>query len=275
MPLITGLAVARAVSETAGVHAGVKWPNDVLVEEDEWRKVCGVLCEVQPAGVVVGFGVNVDQTRERLPPSRRRPRCASRRGAGASRGPHRLLPRAPARSARRPPRRRGAAKPSTRHTALPAGPSGWSSTSTGEQTQQVRALSVDDEGRLLVHGEGGEYAVAAGDVVHVRSVVPVAQGAAAEVLEPLLAGCSRCRSGPVRTIPGKHGMISGVGGRPHARRRSARGGVGGAQDDRRQRRCAHPRTRRPPPTDNIEARLLGRPPPWGGARSAAGRASRC
>jgi BirA family biotin operon repressor/biotin-[acetyl-CoA-carboxylase] ligase len=36
----------------------------------------------------------------------------------------------------------------------------------------VQALNIDDEGRLLVHGESGEYAVAAGDVVHVRPVVP-------------------------------------------------------------------------------------------------------
>ena len=33
----------------------------------------------------------------------------------------------------------------------------------------MRAVGVDDEGRLVVTSAGGEYAVAAGDVVHVRS----------------------------------------------------------------------------------------------------------
>jgi BirA family biotin operon repressor/biotin-[acetyl-CoA-carboxylase] ligase len=67
VPLLTGLAVSRALSEVAGVQAGLKWPNDVLVAEDGWRKVCGVLCELHPVGVVVGIGINVDQRREELP----------------------------------------------------------------------------------------------------------------------------------------------------------------------------------------------------------------
>jgi BirA family biotin operon repressor/biotin-[acetyl-CoA-carboxylase] ligase len=32
----------------------------------------------------------------------------------------------------------------------------------------VHAVGVDDEGRLVVRGGDSEYAVAAGDVVHVR-----------------------------------------------------------------------------------------------------------
>ena len=67
VPLLTGLAVSRALSEVAGVQARLKWPNDVLVAEDGWRKVCGVLCELHPVGVVVGIGINVDQRREELP----------------------------------------------------------------------------------------------------------------------------------------------------------------------------------------------------------------
>lgn len=62
MPLLAGLAVARAVEETVPeADPRVKWPNDVLVAG---RKVAGILCERsvarEPAPLaVVGVGVNV------------------------------------------------------------------------------------------------------------------------------------------------------------------------------------------------------------------------
>ncbi len=67
MPLAAGLAVRDALRDVAGVEAGLKWPNDVLVPADGERKVCGILCELQPGGIVVGLGVNVDQERDELP----------------------------------------------------------------------------------------------------------------------------------------------------------------------------------------------------------------
>ena len=169
MPLATGLAVARAVAQTAGVHAAVKWPNDVLVEEDAWRKVCGVLCEVHPAGVVVGFGVNVSQTREELPVDS----ATSLRLCGAQQVRREdlvvsclahladlhagLLAGGPAREAVR-----AAYRAACRTLGMVV------DVTTGERVHRVQALSVDDEGRLVVRDRGREYAVAAGDVVHVR-----------------------------------------------------------------------------------------------------------
>jgi BirA family biotin operon repressor/biotin-[acetyl-CoA-carboxylase] ligase len=41
---------------------------------------------------------------------------------------------------------------------------------TGSVTR-AQARGIDDEGRLVVAGDGGEYAVAAGDVSHVRPAV--------------------------------------------------------------------------------------------------------
>ncbi|WP_217614868.1 biotin--[acetyl-CoA-carboxylase] ligase [Cellulomonas sp. GbtcB1] len=90
LPLLTGLAVARAVQATTGLAAGVKWPNDVLlpaadgVDLPGWgthRKAVGVLAEVAPAGdaVVLGIGINVDQVPEELPV----PSATSLRVAGA------------------------------------------------------------------------------------------------------------------------------------------------------------------------------------------------
>jgi BirA family biotin operon repressor/biotin-[acetyl-CoA-carboxylase] ligase len=65
LPLLTGLAVARALRLRAEVDALLKWPNDVLVDG---RKVCGVLAEVPgPGAVVVGIGLNVSTRRDELP----------------------------------------------------------------------------------------------------------------------------------------------------------------------------------------------------------------
>lgn len=67
VPLLTGLAVRDVLAGVAGVEATLKWPNDVLLPGDGDRKVCGILCEMLPQGVLVGTGVNVSQTREQLP----------------------------------------------------------------------------------------------------------------------------------------------------------------------------------------------------------------
>lgn len=42
LTLLTGVAVCRAVRRTTGVMAGLKWPNDLLVDG---RKICGILLE--------------------------------------------------------------------------------------------------------------------------------------------------------------------------------------------------------------------------------------
>jgi BirA family biotin operon repressor/biotin-[acetyl-CoA-carboxylase] ligase len=65
LPLVVGVAVARALRREAGVDARVKWPNDVLVED---RKIAGVLSErLGDGAVIVGVGVNVDQVEAELP----------------------------------------------------------------------------------------------------------------------------------------------------------------------------------------------------------------
>ncbi|MEO6651237.1 MAG: biotin--[acetyl-CoA-carboxylase] ligase [Ilumatobacteraceae bacterium] len=52
-----GLAVVGAAKAVAGVEAGLKWPNDVLVDE---RKLAGILAQRGGDGsVVVGLGLNV------------------------------------------------------------------------------------------------------------------------------------------------------------------------------------------------------------------------
>src|SRR5690606_17738489 len=60
--LITALAVADAVTETTGVKAAIKWPNDVLVGG---KKTAGILVEMEAEieevrALVVGVGINAN-----------------------------------------------------------------------------------------------------------------------------------------------------------------------------------------------------------------------
>jgi BirA family transcriptional regulator, biotin operon repressor / biotin---[acetyl-CoA-carboxylase] ligase len=74
-----GLAAAEAVEDVAGVTARIKWPNDVLVDG---RKVAGVLAEKRGDAVVLGIGINVNQTEAELPPDARVPAASLRVAAG-------------------------------------------------------------------------------------------------------------------------------------------------------------------------------------------------
>ncbi len=62
LSLVCALAVVNAVERLGVVGAGVKWPNDVLIDN---RKLAGILLEVQgdlegPCTVIIGVGVNTD-----------------------------------------------------------------------------------------------------------------------------------------------------------------------------------------------------------------------
>jgi BirA family biotin operon repressor/biotin-[acetyl-CoA-carboxylase] ligase len=68
LSLVAAVAVARTVERVAGLDPGIKWPNDVLVDG---RKVCGILAESRGGIVVLGIGLNVNQTEEEFPPAPR------------------------------------------------------------------------------------------------------------------------------------------------------------------------------------------------------------
>ena len=170
MPLAAGLAVRDALREVAGLEAGLKWPNDVLLPADDERKVCGILCELQPGGIVVGLGINVDQERDELPVDT----ATSLRLAGApdvrredlvvtllghlARW-HRTLTGGPEPRAALHAAYRSACLTIGREVELHI---------AGGDVRRGRATGVDEDGRLVVASNGTEYSVAAGDVVHVR-----------------------------------------------------------------------------------------------------------
>jgi len=69
LTLVAAVAICDALRQ-AGVDAGIKWPNDVLVDG---RKIAGILTELaaepdQVHWVVVGVGVNVNARPEDFPP---------------------------------------------------------------------------------------------------------------------------------------------------------------------------------------------------------------
>jgi BirA family biotin operon repressor/biotin-[acetyl-CoA-carboxylase] ligase len=64
LSLVAGRAVADAVAAEAGVIPSIKFPNDLLVDG---RKVAGILAESSEGRVVLGIGVNVNQTPDQLP----------------------------------------------------------------------------------------------------------------------------------------------------------------------------------------------------------------
>lgn len=55
MTPLAAVAVCRVLREY-GVDGCIKWVNDVYVGQ---KKVCGILCEGVPGGVIVGIGVNI------------------------------------------------------------------------------------------------------------------------------------------------------------------------------------------------------------------------
>ena len=171
LPLLGGVAVARAVHRTAGVDAVLKWPNDVLVGE---RKLAGVLAEVTDAdvAVVLGVGLNVSLRADELPVAT----ATSLALVGSQVVDRDTVLRAVLRELARLYLPWAAAEGDADKSGLLTTyremcttlgrdvsallPSG--ATVTG------RAIGVDDAGHLVVDTAGGRAKLSAGDVVHVR-----------------------------------------------------------------------------------------------------------
>jgi BirA family biotin operon repressor/biotin-[acetyl-CoA-carboxylase] ligase len=59
--LALGIATQRAISDATGLAADLRWPNDVLIEENGLPKKCaGILAQLEARAVVAGIGINVN-----------------------------------------------------------------------------------------------------------------------------------------------------------------------------------------------------------------------
>jgi len=173
LPLLAGLAAATAVRRVAAADVRLKWPNDLLIGE---RKLAGVLAErVDGDGggaIVLGVGLNVSLRAHELPVDTATS-LALESAECTDRDP---LLRAVLREIERHYRDWTAADGDADAAGLRAAYLAASAT-VGRQVRVElpggrlltgTAAGVDETGRLLVRDGGGEQAVSAGEVVHVR-----------------------------------------------------------------------------------------------------------
>ncbi|MGC4981098.1 biotin--[acetyl-CoA-carboxylase] ligase [Streptomyces sp. DT193] len=175
LPLLTGVAVATALSHSAGVDTALKWPNDLLVTVDgEERKAGGILAErAGDDAVVVGIGVNVSLRAEELPV----PGAGSLALAGATTTDRDTVLRAVLRSLEQWYVRwrdaGGDPVASGLQEAYAAGCATLGRTVRAElpggRTVVGEAVALDGDGRLVIAtADGVQEPVGAGDVVHLR-----------------------------------------------------------------------------------------------------------
>jgi BirA family transcriptional regulator, biotin operon repressor / biotin---[acetyl-CoA-carboxylase] ligase len=80
LSLVAGGAVAQAIAEVTALEPAIKFPNDVLLGG---RKVAGILAEASEGRVVLGVGVNANQTEDDLPEQTQHPPTSLRIELGA------------------------------------------------------------------------------------------------------------------------------------------------------------------------------------------------
>ena len=173
LPLLTGLALRQAIAACIGVRTALKWPNDLL-DPVTGRKLAGILCELTPAGVVIGTGLNVDHQESELPvPTATSLALVTGRAPGElDRGAvltaylialcemYAVLLARGDRLQSAQAEYRAACATVGADVEIDRG---------GGVLLRARASGVDDDGRLLVRdADGRASAVAAGDVRHVR-----------------------------------------------------------------------------------------------------------
>ena len=170
--MAAGVAIAESVEQVTGVVAGLKWPNDLVVDD---RKLAGLLTEVDLGGggaapaIVVGIGCNVTQTTFPVELAATATSCVIEA----------------ARSSGDPAVTRDALLDAFLDrfgyhlAAIDAVPAAYRErlstlgrlvrVDLGDAHLEGTALDVDDAGRLVIDaGDGDPVAVAAGDVVHLR-----------------------------------------------------------------------------------------------------------
>jgi BirA family transcriptional regulator, biotin operon repressor / biotin---[acetyl-CoA-carboxylase] ligase len=167
--------VADALKAVANVEAGLKWPNDVLVNDG---KLAGILAEVAAptSTIVVGLGLNVTLTAEEAPDpvATSLVMLGSSMRLGSSATDRNTLARAILRElALRIDawRTAGGADPAVvadyQRYSLTLG-SRVRASLPGDREVVGIARAVDDTGRLCVDTGAETVAISAGDITHLR-----------------------------------------------------------------------------------------------------------
>lgn len=171
LPLLAGLAMSRVVKANVSGDTGVKWPNDVLVGE---RKISGILSELSQdlQGVVVGAGLNVMLSEAELPV----PTATSLAIEGSTETELDALILNYLENF-------SELYSAFETSGFDANLSGLrqavidTCVTLGREVRAIlpaetevlgRAVTIDDTGRLVIDVDGKPFAVAAGDIVHMR-----------------------------------------------------------------------------------------------------------
>ena len=69
LTIVTGVAIAKTLHDYFKLNAGIKWPNDILIDN---KKVCGILTEAvtdydELKAVLIGIGIDANINPEDLP----------------------------------------------------------------------------------------------------------------------------------------------------------------------------------------------------------------
>lgn len=164
------VAVCRAIEALCGIHLGIKWVNDLYLEN---KKCCGILCEASTGlesgrveSIVVGIGINYTTKEEEFSSEVRRVATSLYPGGESP------IPRA-----------RLAAEVHRELLAVFLGLSGREylaeyrarSIVVGRQVQVLcevpyvaKAEAIDDEARLVVRAEDGKQAVLSSGEIRIR-----------------------------------------------------------------------------------------------------------
>ncbi len=166
VPIYTLAAAVAIVDAIDGVDTRIKWPNDVLVGDDE-RKLAGILTEMEGEAdrvswVIIGMGINANIAEDRLP--------AQATSLQAQRGPvdrraivQRILERfetlrtASVETTLQAWRERATTLGKVVRVETPGG------TVTGT------AVDIEPPGTLVLETDTGHQRVTAGDCEHLRS----------------------------------------------------------------------------------------------------------
>ncbi len=69
LTIVTGVAIAKTLHDHFNLDVGIKWPNDLLIDN---KKICGILTEAigdfdKLDAVLIGIGIDVNMSEQNLP----------------------------------------------------------------------------------------------------------------------------------------------------------------------------------------------------------------
>jgi BirA family biotin operon repressor/biotin-[acetyl-CoA-carboxylase] ligase len=172
LPSLSAVAMAEAIEDIYPIKVGLKWPNDLYVDE---KKLGGILAESRVSKdsvkVIVGLGVNLDWSMEELEELHRPATAVSVEIGAKTQGPKSLLDRFLDKLASHYLHlydKNGFIDETSYYRRRCITIGRLISVEMAEDSFEGVALDIAPTGELLVAIESCVRAVSAGDVIHIR-----------------------------------------------------------------------------------------------------------